>query len=135
MGDDNDPRVFFAAEATLLAWLRTGLAIIGVGFIVAQVRNVRPNRGAEFASGEQVGRFHRDRRGVRAARRRRCRWCDMAACEVHSTFDRRPAAVCRTLARLPCGFPLPSLPRESRWRFISPWREVSVVVRRSSPQF
>jgi putative membrane protein len=31
-----DPRVFFAAERTLLAWLRTGLTIIGLGFIVAR---------------------------------------------------------------------------------------------------
>jgi len=33
---DTDPRVFFAAERTLLAWLRTGLTIIGVGFLVAR---------------------------------------------------------------------------------------------------
>lgn len=33
---DNDPRIFFAAERTLLAWLRTGLAVIGVGFLVAR---------------------------------------------------------------------------------------------------
>jgi putative membrane protein len=33
---ENDPRVFFAAERTLLAWLRTGLAVIGVGFLVAR---------------------------------------------------------------------------------------------------
>jgi putative membrane protein len=26
---DNDPRVFFAAERTLLAWLRTGLTVMG----------------------------------------------------------------------------------------------------------
>jgi putative membrane protein len=32
----NDPRVFFAAERTLLAWLRTGLAVIGLGFVVAR---------------------------------------------------------------------------------------------------
>lgn len=36
MPSDNDPRVFFAAERTLLAWLRTGLAVIGVGFLVAR---------------------------------------------------------------------------------------------------
>jgi len=50
MGDDNDPRVFFAAERTLLAWLRTGLAIIGVGFVVAKfgmfVRIVEPSSQA-----------------------------------------------------------------------------------------
>jgi putative membrane protein len=32
----SDPRVFFAAERTLLAWLRTGLAIIAIGFLVAR---------------------------------------------------------------------------------------------------
>lgn len=32
----NDPRVFFAAERTLLAWLRTGLTIIAIGFVVAR---------------------------------------------------------------------------------------------------
>lgn len=30
----SDPRVFFASERTLLAWLRTGIAIVGLGFIV-----------------------------------------------------------------------------------------------------
>ncbi len=33
---DSDPRVFFAAERTLLAWLRTGLTIIGLGFVVSK---------------------------------------------------------------------------------------------------
>lgn len=33
---DDDPRIFFAAERTLLAWLRTGIAIIGLGFLVAR---------------------------------------------------------------------------------------------------
>lgn len=33
---ESDPRVFFAAERTLLAWLRTGLTIIGIGFVVAR---------------------------------------------------------------------------------------------------
>ncbi|NJK31448.1 MAG: DUF202 domain-containing protein [Deltaproteobacteria bacterium] len=33
---DNDPRVFFAAERTLLAWIRTGLTTIGLGFVVAR---------------------------------------------------------------------------------------------------
>ena len=32
----SDPRVFFAAERTLLAWLRTGLTIIGIGFVVSR---------------------------------------------------------------------------------------------------
>ena len=31
-----DPRVGFAAERTLLAWIRTGLALMGFGFVVAR---------------------------------------------------------------------------------------------------
>ncbi len=31
-----DPRVYFAAERTLLAWIRTGLTTIGLGFVVAK---------------------------------------------------------------------------------------------------
>lgn len=36
MPSESDPRVYFAAERTLLAWLRTGLTIIGLGFLVAR---------------------------------------------------------------------------------------------------
>lgn len=36
MGDADDPRVFFAAERTLLAWVRTGLTVMGLGFVVAR---------------------------------------------------------------------------------------------------
>ena len=31
-----DPRVVFAAERTLLAWIRTGLSLMGFGFVVAR---------------------------------------------------------------------------------------------------
>jgi putative membrane protein len=31
-----DPRVRFAAERTLLAWIRTGIAMMGFGFVVAR---------------------------------------------------------------------------------------------------
>jgi putative membrane protein len=31
-----DPRVYFAAERTLLAWVRTGIAVMGFGFIVGR---------------------------------------------------------------------------------------------------
>lgn len=34
MSDLNDPRVLFAAERTLLAWSRTGLTLMGFGFLI-----------------------------------------------------------------------------------------------------
>jgi putative membrane protein len=36
MSDASDPRVYLAAERTLLAWLRSGIAVIGLGFLVAK---------------------------------------------------------------------------------------------------
>jgi putative membrane protein len=33
---EQDPRVYFAAERTLLAWIRTGLALMGFGFAIAR---------------------------------------------------------------------------------------------------
>jgi putative membrane protein len=33
---ESDPRVYFAAERTLLAWIRTGLALMGLGFAIAR---------------------------------------------------------------------------------------------------
>jgi putative membrane protein len=35
-GEPPDPRVSLAAERTLLAWVRTGLAMMGFGFVVAR---------------------------------------------------------------------------------------------------
>jgi putative membrane protein len=34
VSDLNDPRVFFAAERTLLAWIRTSLALMAFGFVI-----------------------------------------------------------------------------------------------------
>jgi putative membrane protein len=33
---EQDPRVYFAAERTFLAWIRTGLALMGIGFAVSR---------------------------------------------------------------------------------------------------
>ncbi len=32
----SDPRVYFAEQRTFLAWIRTGLALMGFGFVVAR---------------------------------------------------------------------------------------------------
>lgn len=34
--NQEDPRIYFAAERTLLAWLRTGIAVLGIGFLIAR---------------------------------------------------------------------------------------------------
>jgi len=38
MNDDSrDPRIYLAAERTFLAWIRTGLALMALGFLLARV--------------------------------------------------------------------------------------------------
>ncbi|MES2221445.1 MAG: DUF202 domain-containing protein [Acidobacteriota bacterium] len=34
--DQSDPRIYFAEQQTFLAWIRTGLALMGFGFVVAR---------------------------------------------------------------------------------------------------
>jgi putative membrane protein len=34
--ETEDPRTYFAAERTFLAWIRTGLGLMGIGFAVSR---------------------------------------------------------------------------------------------------
>ena len=52
---EQDPRVYFAAERTFLAWIRTGLGLMGVGFAVARfglfLREMRASQGHQTLHG------------------------------------------------------------------------------------
>ena len=50
-----EPRIYFAAERTLLAWVRTGLAMMGFGFVVARFGLFL----RELAAMPDMPRFHR----------------------------------------------------------------------------
>jgi putative membrane protein len=55
LNTEADPRVYFAAERTLLAWLRTGMTIMAFGFVVARfglfLRLLRAEEGEPIPSG------------------------------------------------------------------------------------
>ena len=58
-GIDRDPRVYFAAERTLLAWIRTALTLMGFGFVVARfglfLRMLHPEQSGGHAFSVVVG--------------------------------------------------------------------------------
>jgi putative membrane protein len=49
-----DPRVYFAAERTLLAWVRTGITMMGFGFVVARFGFFLELLAAEHVQVKQV---------------------------------------------------------------------------------
>lgn len=55
---EQDPRVYLAAERTFLAWIRTGLGLMGVGFAVARfglfLREIQSSESHLPASGPSV---------------------------------------------------------------------------------
>jgi putative membrane protein len=55
MNEADDPRVYFAAERTLLAWVRTGLTVIGLGFVVARFGLFLHLLRRDSSGGTQVG--------------------------------------------------------------------------------
>ena len=60
LNTEADPRVYFAAERTLLAWLRTGVTIMAFGFVVARFGlffRLLHAQGGELAPGSRVSPY------------------------------------------------------------------------------
>jgi putative membrane protein len=53
-----DPRVYFAAERTLLAWVRSGLTVMALGFVVARFGLFLTLMSASSVSPAEVHRSH-----------------------------------------------------------------------------
>ena len=58
---EDDPRVYFALERTFLAWIRTGLGLMGVGFAVSRfglfLREMRATETHAVVHGTGVSEF------------------------------------------------------------------------------
>ena len=48
---DDDPRIYLAAERTLLAWIRTGVALMAFGFVVARLGLLARTAGGTLVEG------------------------------------------------------------------------------------
>ena len=55
MSELNDPRVLFAAERTLLAWVRTASGMMAMGFLIERTSLMAPGTGAASALAFWIG--------------------------------------------------------------------------------
>jgi putative membrane protein len=61
---EKDPRIYFAAERTFLAWIRTGLGLMGVGFAVSRFGLFLREFGARQTAGKVSATGHSVLSGV-----------------------------------------------------------------------